>query len=217
MAVENVNLLLSLVEGFTLGLALRLERVEGGLVAAARSLQRSLGAGVGLLSLGEVLRELSAFLLLGGEELLGTHELLLAVFGGESRVFSRRGCVGDCGVGLGELRLEGLVAVTSRAAAGLDTLEDDLSLLGGGFGVLEPTRSGVSLGSESVEALSLLRGGLLVLLGLLLELLDVLLLSLDGVLLVCPRRGVLDELLGELVDLGGGGGHGAAGFGGFLL
>ena len=92
MAVENVNLLLSLVEGFTLGLALRLERVEGGRVAAARSLQRSLGAGVGLLSLGEVLRELSAFLLLGGQSLLLIVQLLCQVLGAGLRSL----CLGFC-------------------------------------------------------------------------------------------------------------------------
>ena len=68
-----------------------------------------------------------------------------------------------------------------------------------------------------VESLRLLSRRLLVLLGLLLELLDVLLLSLDRVLLVRPRRGVLHELLGELVNLRGRRGHRAPRLGSLLL
>ena len=97
VAVQDVNLLLSLVEDFALGLALSLQGVEvgGGRIPAAGRLERSLGVRVRRLSAGEVLREFGPLLLLRGEQFLRADELLFAVLRGESRVLSRRGGVGD--------------------------------------------------------------------------------------------------------------------------
>ena len=96
VAVQDVNLLLSLVEDFALGLALSLQGVEvGGRLAAAGRLERGFGVRVRHLSAGEVLREFGPLLLLRGEQFLRADELLFAVLRGESRVLSRSGGVGD--------------------------------------------------------------------------------------------------------------------------